>query len=84
MKKSNNLGGLTGPRKSYSPHWQGLAHSQSQEYQRIKGQAVRLVKGQSRAIAIEFIQRQRPWLAEYFRPAGVPASGWLLDSWLKS
>jgi hypothetical protein len=84
MKKSNNLGGLTGPPKRHGPHWVGLKHSAGTEYARIRAKACRLAQFQGRRIAIEYLQRQRPWLEDYLRPLPLGASGTVLDQWLES
>jgi hypothetical protein len=81
MKKSNNLGGLSGPPKHTGAHWTPLKRRECDEYARIVNHTLALHNAQGRQTAIQYIQGHRPWLTEYMRPIDLPASGTLLDGW---
>lgn len=83
MKKSNNMGGRTSGPRQHGAHWTGLKTRRHGEYNRIAACALALNSKYGRAAAIDYIQANRPWLADYIRPAELPASGALLDSWLR-
>jgi hypothetical protein len=87
-KKSNNLGGLSGPAKVHSFHGRTLRHSRGEEYCLIMRSTLAHYYQGGREPAIIYLQSQRAWLSDYLGEtvgdSRLPSSGELLDQILKN